>query len=362
MPEKIIHPGLILDNMLNDKGLSQRDLASKIDVAQSLLNNILNGNRNININLAISLENAGFKTALFWLSHQMNYSLSIAKKEEDVIKKAEAIKTWNEIDEIVPLSYFKKQEVGISSPDDINKVYEVYDVKNFDSLKKKIAAFNPTYFRKSSKFVENKNNVIAWSVLAKYKAKEENVPVFKRSYEKDLLNDLKRCFYKNHDVITKSKSILNKYGIKFFTLSRPPQTPVDGKSFVSDNNPAIVLTLKYKRLDNFAYSLFHELGHVFSHLTNPNHPELSKEEFFINSSSNALVEFEADNYARNNLIDQVLWNDFVTFNDEFSDDVILDFSKAHKVHPGIVRGRICYENNEYYSKRSVINEMNKLDI
>jgi len=216
---------------------------------------------------------------------------------------------------------------------------------------------------KSSKFSENKNNVVAWSLMAKYKVSLQEVSSFKRSNESLLLKELKKCFYKKKDVINQTRQILNKYGIKFLILNRPPQTPADGKSFMSGKNPAIVLTLKYKRLDNFAYTLFHELGHVFEHLTNKKRPELRNEDFFVNNSTNSdLVEFEADSYASNNLIEEGLWNDFITFNHEFTDEVILRFSEKHKIHPGIVRGRVCFENNEYYRKRSVITSMNKLKL
>ena len=362
MPNKIIHPGFILDNMLNEKSLSQRDLASRIDVAHSLLNNILKGNRNINVHIAIALESAGFKEANYWLMEQMKYNLYHAENDKDVIKKKKSIKIWNDMERILPLSFFKKQNIGINSSDDVNKIYEIYGVKDFKSLEKRIEDFNPTYFRKSSKFVENKNNVIAWSLLAKYKANMEVVPTFYRTSEKHLLDELKMCLYKNEDVVENSKKILNKYGVKFFPLSRPPQTPVDGKSFMSGSNPAIVLSLKYRRLDNFAYTLFHELGHVFEHLTNSKRPEFRKEEFFVNSTNTEIVEFEADTYASNNLIEQGLWSDFITLNHEFTDDIILKFSKKHKIHPGIVRGRVCFEHNEYYRKRSVITAMNKLEV
>ncbi|MCK0115127.1 HigA family addiction module antitoxin [Gelidibacter sp. F63206] len=363
MPNKIVHPGILLDNMLNERNLSQRDLASRIDVAHSLLNNILKGNRNINVHIAIALESAGFKDANFWLTEQMKFNLYQAQNDKDVIKKTKSIKEWNDIEEggIVPLPFFKKQNIGINTSDDLNKIFEIYDVSDYSSLKKRVNEFNPTYFRKSSKFSENKNNVIAWSLMAKYKAKQENVPSFKRSNERLLLKELKKCFYENENVINETKKILNKYGIIFFTLNRPPQTPADGKSFISENNPTIVLSLKYKRLDNFAFTLFHELGHVFEHLTHPDRPELKNEEFFINSSNTEIVEFEANNYARNNLIEQNTWSDFITLNEEFNDDIILEFSKKHKIHPGIVRGRVCYEYNEYYRKRSTITEMNKLE-
>ena len=287
------------------------------------------------------------------------------KKDEDVIKKKKSIKEWNDMENegIVPISFFKKQNIGISTSDDIEKIYGIYGVRNYEGLKKRVKEFNPTYFRKSSKFSENKNNVVAWSLMAKFKANMQDVPSFKRSNESVLLKELKECFYRSEEVIEETTKILNKYGIKFLPLSHPPQTPVDGKSFMSGKNPAIVLTLKYKRLDNFAYTLFHELGHVFEHLTNNKRPEFKNEEFFINNNDNTvLVEFEADAYASNNLIDIDVWNDFITFNEEFTDDIILSFSRRHKIHPGIVWGRVCYTFNEYYSKRTVIRSMNKLEV
>ncbi len=362
MENEIIHPGFLLDNMLNDKDLSQRDLAARIDIAHSLLNNILKGNRNINVNIAISLESAGFKAADYWLTKQMRYNLHVAQNDEEVIRKKKAIEIWNKMENILPLSYFKKQDIGISSSDDIDKIYEVYGVKDFESLNDKINNFNPTYFRKSSKFIENKNNVLAWSLLAEYKLKGEKVKTFSRKNEKLLLEELKNCFYKKKDVINDTKTILKKYGIKFIVLTRPSQTPVDGKSFMSEKNPAIALSLKYKRLDNFAFTLFHEVGHIFEHLTHPSKPEYRGAQFFVNSSNTELVEFEADKYASNNLIDPDLFNDFIALNEDYTDDIILDFSKKNKIHPGIVRGRVCHENNEYYRKRSSITAMNKLEI
>lgn len=358
MPKKVTHPGSILGKLLIIKEISQRELASKIDIAHSLLNNILKGNRNINVNIAISLEAAGFKTAGYWLTKQMQYSLELAKNDKKVIKRNESIKIWSELGEIVPISFFKKQNfLGINSSDDIDKIYQIYNVQDFKSLKNTVETFNPKYFRKSSKFAENKENVIAWSLLAKFKANKEKVNPFVISNENFLVDELKNCFFENKNTKEKTKKILSNYGIKFFVLDRPLQTPVDGKSFMSGENPAIVLSLKYKRLDNFAFNIFHELGHVFKHLTNSKYKD---EEFFVNSSVEAIEEYEANVYARNHLINSDLWNDFIILNDEFNDDVIYNFSSKIKVHPAIIRGRVCFEFPEYYRKRSSINSINVL--
>lgn len=46
------------------------------------------------------------------------------------------------------------------------------------------------------------------------------------------------------------------------------KTLVDGISFWSNGNPAIRMTLRHNRLDNFAFTLFHELEHIYKHLVN----------------------------------------------------------------------------------------------
>ena len=203
---------------------------------KNLLNNILKGSRNINVNIAIALESAGFKTANHWLTKQMEYNLELAQKDEEVIKKKMSIKIWNEMEQIVPLTYFKKQSKKINSSDDIKEIFEIYNVQDFNGLKNKIENFSPIYFRKSSKFVENKNNVLAWSLFAEYLLKNETIKEFSRETEINLIKELNNCFYKNESVIDNSKKILNKYGIKFIILDRPSQTPVDGKSFMSGDN------------------------------------------------------------------------------------------------------------------------------
>lgn len=358
MTEQIPHPGKLLGDILDKKGLSQRELASRLDIAHSLLSNILNGNRPISMKLAISLEAIDFNKANFWLTKQMEYELYLAKNDKEFIKKQEIIKTWNQIENLIPVSYFKKFNVlQAEFEENINLIYKMYGARDLTSLKNNIDAYSFNSFRKSAKFKENRDNIIAWSHLAEFQAKLEDVNRFDILNEAELIEELQKCFFKNIGTITKTKSILKKYGIKFLTLDRPSQTPVDGKSFMSGDNPAIALSLKYSRLDNFAFTIMHELGHIFKHLTNEKYKNVN---FFTNAPNIEKEEFEADDFAKNNLINLKDWNDFISTYDEFDDNSILNFSKKIKVHPGIIRGRVCFENPEYYRKRTGITSLNIL--
>lgn len=358
MSNKSHHPGKDLETLIKENGYTQREFSSKINIAYPLLNNILKGNRNININIALSLEAAGFETAEKWLIKQLRYSVNQAKQDDEIIRSNESIKTWSSLSKVVPLNYFLDHKIiGNRKEEAISKIYEIYGVKSVASLNRKIDNYRPAYFRKSEKFVQSHQNIFAWSLLAEYLARDVEVGQFSRESEKRLVSEIKAILYKNKDVISKTTKVLSKYGIKFFTLDRPSKTPVDGKSFMSNNNPTIVLSLKYKRLDNFAFTLMHELGHVFLHLTNP---KSNYKEFFVNINDNDDEEFQADRFARNNLISPEVWDDFKYSNESFADDVILNFSEQIKVHPAIIRGRVCYENNSYYRKRTRINSINKL--
>ena len=212
MSKNNIDPGLILNKALEDKGLSQKELASKINVAHSLLNNILKGKRNINVNIAISLEAAGLNKASYWLSKHMEYLLYQAKNDSGVNKKKEAIETWDIIEKesLIPLDYFKKH-VNINSSEDLQNVFDIYHVKNIQELKAVLDNYSLTYFRKSTKFAESRNNVIAWSLLAEMKASKMEVKTFDKSTEKALIKELKKCFKKNKNTVINTKHILANY-------------------------------------------------------------------------------------------------------------------------------------------------------
>ncbi|NJB82050.1 HigA family addiction module antitoxin [Wenyingzhuangia aestuarii] len=353
-----MHPGVKLQDLIKMNGISQKDLSKEIGVAPSLLNGILKGDRNITTSIAISLEAIGFKKAKYWLDLQLKYSLANELKKKDVVKKKEKLEEWTKVSKLVPFSFFKQDDtLDIVNSDDISKIYEIYKVKNYNELADVISSYKLSHFRKSLKLTSEHNNLVAWSLLAEYKAEKQNVPSFDKNTLSKVVNELKDVFYKNKKTISSTKKILNKYGIKFLVLDRPTKTHADGKSFVSScGNPVIVMSLKYKRLDNFAFTLLHELFHVYHHLYSEKY--YSKE---LSDSEIDLMELEADRYSRNALIPYDLWMDFIYGNDSFNDDIIYEFSDIYRIHPGIIRGRVCHENPEYYRKRSTITKINVLD-
>lgn len=139
---------------------------------------------------------------------------------------------------------------------------------------------------------------------------------------------------------------VREIGICVVLESGLPGMSVDGASFhIAGSAPVLALTLRHDRLDNFWFTLFHEIGHIYLHLNEPG------DEIFVDSlddfdKDELEVEAEANAFAKDSLIPRDIWlrSDAHRFGSEAS---VLDLAKHLGIHPAIVAGRIRYERREY---------------
>ncbi|MBI4582572.1 MAG: HigA family addiction module antidote protein [Planctomycetes bacterium] len=73
---KPAHPGLVLQDELDELGISQRDLAARLRVDASRINDICRGRRGISPEMAIKLDRALGGTPEFWMNLQIQWELS----------------------------------------------------------------------------------------------------------------------------------------------------------------------------------------------------------------------------------------------------------------------------------------------
>ena len=96
-PSTPIHPGEILKDELNARGISQRKLAAVIGVSYSVLNEVINGKRPINTEYALKIEAATGIPAYIWINMQSAYNMQTARRDSklsvvlDNIRKAVAV-------------------------------------------------------------------------------------------------------------------------------------------------------------------------------------------------------------------------------------------------------------------------------
>lgn len=362
VPKFATHPGSILVDEIDANNYSQIEFAKFIGYKRSQLNEIIKGKRNITAELSLLLEKALGIDASFWLEAQKNYDLDKARIEAKNRMRLEAIEIWNLIRSIVPYTFLKKEKILIGDPCiDNNTIKEIYGSNNIEELVAMKAQPNFARFRKSTKLKSDVSNIIGWDRLVKYKASSIKVSEFKIENKEYLIKNLRDLFFENKNVLERAQTILHENGIKLIYQAKGEKTPIDGVSFWSGENPAIGMTLRYKRLDNFAFTLFHELGHVYEHLTKNNQAEFidldAKNE--VDEYKYSPEEIEANQFAQSQLINKSDWDKFKNDNLFLTNDhLIIDFANQIKLHPSIIRGRICYELNDYKSHTQIDHSIN----
>ncbi len=345
IPHKATHPGILIADELDSRDdLNQKDLAHLLDVKVSFLNEIIKGKRPITADTALVLEKALDIPADFWMKFQIQYDLDTARIKAKNIVKVQNIEIWSVIKNYVPVNSFKK--LGYLTDDidkNIRKIFEIFRISTIDELISQFAARRFSFYRKSQKLTIDEKNLFSWSALAEYEASLLEVNVFSEYCKEQLIEELNKCFYENENLVGNAKTILHNYGVKLIILEKFNKTPVDGYSFWSVNNPAIVLSCRHKRVDNLAFTIFHELGHVFLHLSKNKDLKILD----IDDKENIMNENEADNFAMNNLISQSSWKKIEKNNFPLQDSLLLDLANELKVHPSIIFGRICKETKNY---------------
>ena len=137
---------------------------------------------------------------------------------------------------------------------------------------------------------------------------------------------------------------LAAHGIALVIERHLPRTHLDGAALcLLDGRPVIGLTLRYDRIDNFWFSLMHELAHVSRHL------DCDENELFIDDLSltgGDPLEEEADMLARDALIPPQIWES-TPVRDRATVLAVYDLAREVGVHPAVVAGRVRHERGNY---------------
>ncbi len=75
-----IHPGLVLQDEIDELGISQAKIAQHIGVLPKTINEICRGKRGISAEMAMKLSQSLGASPQFWLNLQNNWELSQLKK------------------------------------------------------------------------------------------------------------------------------------------------------------------------------------------------------------------------------------------------------------------------------------------
>jgi HTH-type transcriptional regulator / antitoxin HigA len=142
---------------------------------------------------------------------------------------------------------------------------------------------------------------------------------------------------------------LAQLGIALVIEPHFPKTYLDGAALLDQGRPVVALTLRHDRLDNFWFTLLHELAHVALHLS-------EDQPLFIDdleATTGERLEAEADALAQQALIPADIWAGAAVLKTQAADDA-LALAQQLRIHPAIVVGRLRRETGDYKSLSGLV--------
>jgi len=207
------------------------------------------------------------------------------------------------------------------------------------------ALFRRTFRGNGSSSI-SRYSLIAWTarILIRAKQLEKGAANFvAERLDAVAFRELAR-FSSFRDGPTLAENFLHAHGVILVVEAALPSTLVDGAALMMETGRAVIgLTLRHDRVDNFWFTLLHELAHVRNHLQGASVAFVDR---IDDEAMDDPIEREANQIAREALIPRAHWHTS-TVSVSPTKKGILAFAEELNVHPAIVAGRVRFESKRF---------------
>jgi HTH-type transcriptional regulator / antitoxin HigA len=339
------HPGTFIVEELEARGWHQTDLAYILGMSPQHLNPLLTGKASITPDLAAQLGEAFDMPAEFFANLQKLYDLNKVRPVDPGVKKRAVWLSHFPVREMIKRGWIEDTEPGLLDLQMLrffgkNRVEDIPFIGDADI---------PHAAKKSGSYSSRPNEVqYVWLHRVMKIAEREEAKVFSVDRLRDFLPRIRAHLRTREDMIQIPR-ILQECGVRFALVEALPASKIDGVCVWLNDQPAIGITTRLDRFDNFAFVLRHEIEHVLR----GDGREISfspVDEFDDDIDSEDLPpeERRANAAATEYLIPPHLLQSFMARKGDFiSEKDVLDFSARLEINPAIVIGQIQHKRKNY---------------
>ena len=333
-PDLIIHPGETLAEILEDREMSQKELAIRTGMTEKHISTVVKGQKNISVAFAKKLEYALGIDASFWINLQANYDKELLEFEEvNNITEAELniLKPLKQVTEYLVTRRWINENTN--EAEKVLCLRKILAVSNLTAIPH--ITYNAAYRAQVATNINVDTYVLyAWQRICELMTKDIVVSdELNVSLLRDSISEIKKLMFEDINIVQgKLENIFSKCGIAFKIVKHFKGAPVQGFIKKTDDEKLILcMTIRQNRADIFWFTLFHEIGHIIN--------EDIKQRFIDFNSTQSDMEARADTFARDVLMNARDYKEFVMQRD-FSLSAINAFAKEQGVRSYIVIGRL----------------------
>lgn len=333
-PDYVSPPGETLLEALEDRGMTQAELAQRTGRPKKTINEIVKGKAAITPETALQFERVLGISATFWNNREQQYREALARLEDE-----QRLKSWRDwlkelpVRQMIAHGWVKRCEdktvqvlellkfFGVASPDAYHIVFE-----------QEIVAF-----RKAGLSTVDKGATAAWLRQGEIEANEIDCAPYDERTFREALRHIRALTTEPPEVFQPEVvRLCADAGVAVVFVPELPRTGICGATrWLTPTKALLQLSLRYKTDDHLWFSFFHEAGHILLH---------RKRELFVEQDQvSDGEEDDADEFSRNILIPLPDWRRFVRSEQYQAKADITDFAQAVGIAPGIVVGRLQHE-------------------
>ncbi len=333
-PDYAVPPGWILEERLENEGISHAEFARRCGRSPKLVSEIISGKASLEPGTALQFEKVLGVDASIWLRIEAEYRLRRAREAE--ARKASASAEWGKtfpVRDLVKRGCFQRPESDI---DTVSKLLAFFRVGSVDAWTTRYGVANVAY-RHSPKFKSNEAALATSLRLGEIEAEHQECADYNESQFKRALRII-RSLTRGPvvDALQQTTKLCNEAGVALALIQPLPKTALSGAAWwLSPKKAVIQLTARHKSDDHLWFSFFHEAAHILLH---------SKKGVFVDeiNGNGAEQETEANEWASNILVPKPAWDQFVSSLPK-SAHTVREFADEQGIAPGIVVGMLQHK-------------------
>lgn len=328
-------PGATIKEQLIDRGMSQKELAARMDMSEKHISRLIKGDVQLTSEVALRLEMVLGVPASFWNKLEAIYREKLTRVRAENLMDADI--------ELARKLPYKEMSQNRWLPETRKIKERIINLRKFfgvahlgllsqDNLIPRVAC------RRLMLTEKGDYALIAWVQQARLEARKIETEALDLASLEALIPEIRAMTSLQPEVFQpKLSKLLADCGLAIVFLPHLGGSFLHGASFLDGKKMVIGLTVRGKDADRFWFSLFHEIAHILE-------GDTGKIEGLEKSD-----EDRADAFARQTLIPDQAFQDFVEAR-HFSRQAIIDFAQDQGIDPGIVLGRLQREAYVKYNQ------------
>lgn len=331
-------PGATIKEQLNDRGMSQKEFAARMDMSEKHISKLINGYVQLTPEVAVRLEMVLGTPAKFWNNLESIYREKIIRVEAEKTMEADIeLSKQFPYSEMANYGWVPETRSAKEKAINMRRYFEVVKLSLLENNQiTRIACRRLAVTEKSDLAL------VAWAQEARILAQHiDTAPVNIKKLVTSVPDIRKMTVFKSGEFCQELKDILAQCGIALVFLPHLKGSFLQGATFQAGNKIVVGMTARGKNADKFWFSLFHELAHIIlGHI-------------FLPEGTSEEDERAADAWARDALIPEKAFKEFADQRKFTAADVCM-FAEKQEIAPGIVVGRL---QKEGCIRHSMLNEL-----